>query len=717
MAKKINTRIIHKHDTEANWNLAENFIPKQGELIIYDADEFHPYERFKLGDGKTKVNDLLFRTTAQLIHSGEGRDFPNEYTQDSINYCYDRIIYNSEELENVQNRVGDLQMSVSEIEMYLGYDNADVLGLEVDFVNNKFTRLGAAKHLTPGEDFNKFNMYGKRRRCNVDDQGNIISFYGDEEITPCVIKIFDGDIAFSSSAKTISVYDTNTGTFKSGNYHTQSASTVIAAQAKELELTPGFQSYTRINFYLNIETPIGTFNLPIEDLQPGFPISMTYPDIGEVYLKIGGEVSETPEEAGEPTIYYYTGEFEVGVNTTLYSLGLQSVKIAISTINYSGYNENGSHGQVMVYQPKFYYQVLPYDISSTGVLNKARYYISDLPIPGFKVHPAFIDKNGNEVDYILLSAYEGTRMSFDKGFILDANRATLTQLHSTQYPETMVLCSVAGQQPTSGMHYELTAEMAEHAAQNRGENWHIETIQTISANQLLMIIEYCQFNMQEAIGPGVTSLKGYIYAENSHIMNGSTLTGSTSELGNKTGSASKTVRIIPGTYYGQKKSEMPSEEYAWSGAVAVSYRGMENPWGNIFKFVNGMTTNDYVVYIDDENTELVMMAYLDEWGHKHPFNGFISKFRYSEKYDWLFIPAEGEGNNKLPVGDQAISGALRSDAHYVYGGSHWVDSDYKLGTSGPFNLDAFYSNDGSNEYFHAGDLGTRLIYTPTAEEV
>lgn len=34
-----NTRIQQKHDIEANWLNANNFIPKQGELIIYDADE------------------------------------------------------------------------------------------------------------------------------------------------------------------------------------------------------------------------------------------------------------------------------------------------------------------------------------------------------------------------------------------------------------------------------------------------------------------------------------------------------------------------------------------------------------------------------------------------------------------------------------------------------------------------------------------------------
>lgn len=55
-----NTRIVHKHDTEANWNKAVNFIPKQGEIIVYDIDSTYTYERFKIGDGETLVNSLPF---------------------------------------------------------------------------------------------------------------------------------------------------------------------------------------------------------------------------------------------------------------------------------------------------------------------------------------------------------------------------------------------------------------------------------------------------------------------------------------------------------------------------------------------------------------------------------------------------------------------------------------------------------------------------------
>ena len=55
-----NVRIVNKHDTETNWQKATGFIPKQGELIVYDIDENYDYERIKIGDGVQNVNDLPF---------------------------------------------------------------------------------------------------------------------------------------------------------------------------------------------------------------------------------------------------------------------------------------------------------------------------------------------------------------------------------------------------------------------------------------------------------------------------------------------------------------------------------------------------------------------------------------------------------------------------------------------------------------------------------
>ena len=60
MSEKIlSTRIINKHDLEANWSSA-SFIPKQGEIIVYDTDDNYAYERAKIGDGINDANNLPF---------------------------------------------------------------------------------------------------------------------------------------------------------------------------------------------------------------------------------------------------------------------------------------------------------------------------------------------------------------------------------------------------------------------------------------------------------------------------------------------------------------------------------------------------------------------------------------------------------------------------------------------------------------------------------
>ena len=78
--KAVTTRIQHKHDLEVNWLKAVNFVPMQGELIIYDAEVDvdgqtlalptgrttpYTYERFKIGDGKTTVSNLNFAVSSE----------------------------------------------------------------------------------------------------------------------------------------------------------------------------------------------------------------------------------------------------------------------------------------------------------------------------------------------------------------------------------------------------------------------------------------------------------------------------------------------------------------------------------------------------------------------------------------------------------------------------------------------------------------------------
>lgn len=73
MSDNIKSRIQLKNDTEENWDKAINFIPKRGELIIYNAesgdnvdDDARRFPRFKVGDGVTTVVNLPFATSKTI---------------------------------------------------------------------------------------------------------------------------------------------------------------------------------------------------------------------------------------------------------------------------------------------------------------------------------------------------------------------------------------------------------------------------------------------------------------------------------------------------------------------------------------------------------------------------------------------------------------------------------------------------------------------------
>ena len=67
---EINTKIINKHDTEANWNSRSSFIPDKSEIIVYDKDDNYNYPRVKIGDGVTTVVALPFIVNAAVQDIG-----------------------------------------------------------------------------------------------------------------------------------------------------------------------------------------------------------------------------------------------------------------------------------------------------------------------------------------------------------------------------------------------------------------------------------------------------------------------------------------------------------------------------------------------------------------------------------------------------------------------------------------------------------------------
>lgn len=452
---------------------------------------------------------------------------------------------NIDELKSENFNSQEILSGVADIRAYLGITADDIVGIQVDYKNKTFKRLAGAANLTKGSDFDKFTMFGGRKRCNVADDGSIVAWYGDAD-----------------------------------------------------------------------------------------------------------------------------------------------------------YKEDGSMGQVMVYQPKFYYLVCPveYDPIDTGIgyhLRKANYYVSGKPRAGFRLHPAFYDASGNEIDYFLTSAYEGS--------IYDAS-ASAYLLNDEQVMNTGEdkFSSIAGARPASGSSQNLTRPNIEAMAQNRGTNWHGDLIKQVSAEQMLMIIEMGMMNLQTAIAQGVISVPWTTGSDTTSSY--AATTGSTASLGNGTGRAEKTT-----TYEGGV-----AKEYTVDGKTSVCWRGKENFWGNIWKFVYGINFyyeagKPFLGYVckDFNYAESKSTDNYENIGFSLPSeNGYISAMGYSTKYDWLFLPSEVKGNSSLPVGDYYYQNNTWNGYRIAQLGGIW---NYWVDTGGF----CWYLDYGVGS--RSRDIGGRLVYIPTRD--
>lgn len=350
----------------------------------------------------------------------------------------------------------------------------------------------------------------------------------------------------------------------------------------------------------------------------------------------------------------------------------------------------GTKVQVMVEQPKFYYKVVPMVLERTSdtadqgwKTRKVRYYISDTPKAGFKVHPQFIC-NGKENDYIYKSAYEGCL--WDKS----AAAYIMDDAQVADFANDM-LSSIANAQPASGKTQNLTRANTRKLAQNRGHGWEQQYAAVLAGTQLLMLIEYGNFNSQNNIGAGVTNKP---WLEDG--VNYSELTGATVNLGNASGAVTNA-----------------------NGYNVVSYRGEENLWGNIWKWEDGLNIKNPSTFAADDGQVGVLYAAdhgfaddtgaapYEDTGIRVPYVSwsYISAFGYSEAYDWLFVGVEGKGNSSVPVGDCVQN--VNPGWHVASSGAGWSN-----GTSaGVFSLTL---NDSAG--YRTRDLSGRSVYIPSRKK-
>jgi hypothetical protein len=313
----------------------------------------------------------------------------------------------------------------------------------------------------------------------------------------------------------------------------------------------------------------------------------------------------------------------------------------------AGYVEDGSNGQVMVEQPRFYYKVVPLVTVPIGNgigshVIRARYYVSDSMLEGFKLHPAFI-KDGLERPVIYLSAYEGSIYDTSESAYLLADEQVADFTATTGD----MLCSIAGAKPASGVTQNLTRANSRTLAANRGAKWSLATIQSVSASQLLFLIEYASFNTQTAIGRGVCDIA--LGAGNESVV-----TGATTALGNSSGAAVGT-----------------------NGLVSITYRGEENFWGDIWKWVDGLniqTSSLHYAWIADKNfADDTTTGYINTGFTLAKASGYVSAFGYANGFDWLFLPSAVAGSDTNPVGDYFFQDNAAAGFLVAQLGGFWND--------------------------------------------
>ena len=75
--------------------------------------------------------------------------------------------------------IQELEAKIADLQAFVGYTDAHIYGVEVDFKNKKFTRLAGAFGKTGGHAFDSVHCFGGRRRCNVTNDGKVVAYYGE----------------------------------------------------------------------------------------------------------------------------------------------------------------------------------------------------------------------------------------------------------------------------------------------------------------------------------------------------------------------------------------------------------------------------------------------------------------------------------------------------------------------------------------------------------
>ena len=213
-----------------------------------------------------------------------------------------------------------------------------------------------------------------------------------------------------------------------------------------------------------------------------------------------------------------------------------------------------------------------------------------------------------------------------------------------------------------------------NSVMSKGSGWSLLDIASWSALQMLYLVEYANSNSQVTIGRG--------YCDKAFSGTSLLTTGSCNSVPNLTGRPAGT-----------------------DGTTGVIYRGIENPWGNIWECVDGIQyqsgncyiCTDYTKYKHDNTDDYTKINYTISTSFS---NQYISKMGLDENYPWLFMPTEANGTETTGYCDKVWCGN-NTNFKVLYNSGCW----YMGSGSG-----IFLTNFNSTSATKYVENGSRIMY-------
>ena len=204
----------------------------------------------------------------------------------------------------------------------------------------------------------------------------------------------------------------------------------------------------------------------------------------------------------------------------------------------------------------------------------------------------------------------------------------------------------------------------------KGAGWYLYDYMSWCAVWLLYLVEFANWDSQSRIGLG--SCKGFSTALNN---------GTTDTMNYHTGTIETSLSLQGG----------------------IQYRHIENPWGNVCDWIDGINFVSYISYICIDPDKYTDGSSEDYFSTNIAISsGWTKSLGISADFQWAFLPNEGGGSETTYIPDLVSRSTSRCALNV--GGGYKMNGIYYAGL---FCIDASFAASANYGYY-----GTRLLFIP-----